>query len=108
MRTIRNFFNSLSLLRHARRIATIIGRGMLHGLGILMTFALAFVGYLAYSAYTQLPTANSGDPLTSAKWNALVNMVNQHSTDITTLSGTVSNLPSTGLVTGWCQAGNAY
>ena len=67
---------------------------MLQGVGILITFALAFVGYLAYSAYTQLPTATSGAPLTSTMWNNTITQVNQLGTDLTTLSGTVAGIAS--------------
>ena len=68
---------------------------MLQGIGILITFALACVGYLAYSAYTQIPTATSGAPLTSTMWNNVANTVNQIGTDLTTLSGSVSALSTT-------------
>ena len=70
------------------------------GIGILITFAVAYVGYFVYAAYTQLPTATSGAPLTSTMWNNAMTAINQHGTDLSNLITTVGTLTGAIMVNG--------
>ena len=79
-------------------------------LGAVLTLGVLLAGYATYSAYTQLPTATSGAPLTSTMWNNTITTVNQHSTDLTTVEGQI--VPSGAVIafnlsscpTGWSVA----
>ena len=107
MRTLRNMFKWSSFefplrssLAPVMRLVSLFGRGMVFGTGILATFLVAFVGYFVYAAYTQLPTATSGAPLTSTMWNNAMTAINQHGTDLSNLITTVGTLTGAIMVNG--------
>ena len=63
-------------------------------LAVRIVIALGIIvgGYTTY-AYMILPHVSAGDMLTSTTWNNMIDTINQHSTDIATLSGSMQSSP---------------